>query len=268
MESNDNNLQDGNLEKIIRANYEMEGVYNTATICHVLNEESKDYSDNLLYDKLQTVRGHYSDGLLLDLCCATGEHLFYFADIAEDCLGIDFSRPYIAAAKEKAITSGLSHVRFEVGDAKSLGLDTGSVSTLYSFSALYTIPDVEVVIQEISRVLRRGGRCVLDLGNSKSLNAICVRNYTELPPTFHVTVAEMRRICERCDLDILEHRSFQILPLWADRPWWLYPLLHPGWKRLLARRVRGKMLDEWISSTWLLRNFAFRHLLVCEKKCE
>lgn len=265
MENSQSKSQIANLEQSIRAAYEAEGVYKADTICHRLNEQSKDYVDRLLLEKLRTVRHHVADGLLVDLCCATGEHLFTLADIADNCLGIDFSRPYIDRANQRSKELGLSHVKFEVGDAKNLPLETGSVATLYSFSALYIIPDVNAVIREVSRVLRDGGRCVLDLGNSKSLNSICVKAYTELPPTFHITVPEMQRICERHGLKVIEHRSFQLLPLWADKPRWLWPLLHPVWKRLMAHRLRGKMLDEWISGSRLFRRFAFRHLLVCEK---
>jgi ubiquinone/menaquinone biosynthesis C-methylase UbiE len=254
-----------NLEQSIRTAYETEGVYKANTICHRLNEQSKEYADRLLLEKLRTVRRHLADGLLVDLCCATGEHLFTLADVADNCLGIDFSRPYIDRANQRSKELGLSHVKFEVGDAKNLPLEIGSVATLYSFSALYAIPDVDVVIREISRVLRDGGRCVLDLANSKSLNSICVKAYTELPPTFHITVPEMQRICECHGLKIIEHRSFQLLPLWADKPRWLWPLLHPVWKRIMAIRLKEKMVDEWLSSSRLLRVFAFRHLLVCEK---
>lgn len=269
MEHSENeHSRDGSFEQTIRTAYETEGVYKADTICHRLNEHSKEYADRLLLEKLRTVRRHVTEGLLVDLCCATGEHLFTLADASDNCLGIDFSRPYIDRANQRSKDLGLSHVKFEVGDAKSLPLGTGSVATLYSFSALYAIPDVDVVIREISRVLREGGRCVLDLGNSKSLNSICVKAYTELPPTFHITVPEMQRICERHGLKVIEHRSFQLLPLWADKPRWLWLLLHPVWKKIMAARFKGKMLDELVSSSSLLRPYAFRHLLVCEKLAE
>lgn len=264
-DSQNKQKQVANLEQSIRTAYETGSIYKADTICHRLNERSKEYADRLLLEKLRTVRSHLVDGLLVDLCCATGEHLFSLADVSDNCLGIDFSRPYIDRANQRSKELGLSHVKFEVGDAKNLPLGTSSVATLYSFSALYAIPDVEAVVQEISRVLREGGRCVLDLGNSKSLNSVCVKAYTEWPPTFHITVQEMQRICERRGLKIIEHRSFQLLPLWADKPRWLWPLLHPVWKKIMAVRFKGKMFDEWVSSSRLLRPYAFRHLLVCEK---
>lgn len=254
------------LEQSIRAAYETEGVYKADTICRRLDEQSKEYADRLLWEKLQTVRRYVGDGLLVDLCCATGEHLFSLADASNNCLGIDFSRPYIDCASRRSKELRLHQVKFEVGDAKNIPLKTGSAQTLYSFSALYAIPGVDAVIKEISRVLCVGGRCVLDFGNSKSLNSICVKAYTELPPTFHITVPEMRHICALHGLKIIEHRSFQLLPLWADKPRWLWPLLHPVWKRVMSVRLKGKMLDEWVSSNRLLRPYAFRHLVVCEKK--
>ena len=67
-------------------------------------------------------------------------------------------------------------------------------------------------------------------------------------------------------LSVIEHRAFQILPLWADRPGWLWPLLHPKWKKLMAHRVRGRMIDEWISNLPGLKSLAFRHIIVAEKR--
>ncbi len=254
------------LERTIRETYEAESIYKTGTICHRLRADSREYHDRLLAAKFELVRRHCVDGLLVDLCCATGAHLFALADLSGECLGLDFSRPFVASAAVRAVALDLGHVRFAVADATSLPLSENSIATLYSFSALYAIPRVERVIEEIARVLRPGGRCVLDLGNSRSINAICVKAYTELPPTFHLTVAEMEAMCRRYGLEIIERRSFQLLPLWADKPRWLWPLLHPGWKRLMSIRLGGRMIDEWISGAPLLNRFAFRQVLVCEKR--
>ncbi|WP_337996697.1 class I SAM-dependent methyltransferase [Oleispirillum naphthae] len=249
----------------IRSAYESGDIYKTETICRRPDEAKREYADRLLEDKLSTIRHHLRPGPLLDLCCATGEHLFVFADCTDEGIGIDFSRPFIREAREQAARCGRAHLRFTVGDAAALPLPDASVATLYSLSALYFIPDIERTFCEIGRVLRPGGRCILDLGNSRSLNSVCVRAYTELPPTFHITIAEMLRLCEKNRLRVVEHRRFQLLPLWAGKPRWMWPLLHPAWKKPMAARIRGRMLDEWLCSLPLLRNFAFRHLLVCEK---
>lgn len=253
------------VERRIRDAYEADVIYKVENVCIRPQGRAEEYADRLLEDKIEIVRRHVKPGLLVDLCCATGEHLFSLADLSGDCLGIDFSRPFIQKARDEALQRGYTHIRFEVGDAKALPLGDASVATLYSLSALYAIPDIGKVFAEIGRVMRPGGRCILDLANSRSLNAICVREYTELPPTFHLTVAQMDSLCAKNDLRIIERRRFQLLPLWAGKPRWLWPLLHPAWKRVMSRRIRGRMLDEWLCRLPILRNFAFRHILVCEK---
>jgi SAM-dependent methyltransferase len=249
-----------------RRAYESDATYKTATICGKEIRNSNEYSERLLNEKLDIVRRHLTDGLLVDLCCATGEHIWSLRRAGCPVVGLDFSIPFLNAAERKRHELKESGVSFVAADARSLPLASRSVSTIYSLSALYQVPDIERVIGEISRVLQKGGRCVLDLGNSQSINSYCVRHhYTELPASYHIPVARMRALCNDHGLRIIEHRAFQILPLWADRPRWLWPLLHPFWKWLLAKRVAGRMLDEWISNFWPLKQFAFRHVLVCEK---
>jgi SAM-dependent methyltransferase len=250
----------------LRQVYEAGRLYQTDTICAHPDHDSPEYVRRQLWEKIDMVRRHRQPGLLVDLCCATGAHLREIAGPEDEALGVDFSAPFLERARADGAAAGLGHLRFALADAKALPLGEGAVATLYSFSALYVIPDVETVIAEIARVLRPGGRCVLDLGNAHSLNTYCVKHYTEWPPSFHVPLPRILTMLARHELAILEHRAFQLLPLWAARPRHLWPLLHPVWKTIMAQRVRGRMLDEWISSAPLLRRFAFRHLIACERR--
>ena len=75
----------------------------------------------------------------------------------------------------------------------------------------------------------------------------------------------MRRALRAAGLRVIRRRAFQLLPLWAGKPRWLWPLLHPFWKKLFSTRVGGKMLDEWFRGLPGARSFAFRHLLVCQR---
>jgi SAM-dependent methyltransferase len=253
------------VDERIRDAYEGGETYKLDTVSARPRSDAQDYAGRLLDDKITTIRRYARPGLLVDLCCGTGEHLFALSDLGMESVGIDFSRPFIRHARAEAEKRDLNRAWFEVGDARALPLADSSVSTLYSLSSLYAIPGLDEAMAEISRVLRPGGRCILDLANSRSLNAICVRAYTELPPTFHITVTQMKRLCRKNGLRILEHRRFQLLPLWAGKPRWMWPLLHPAWKTVMSRRIGGRMIDEWISSAPLLRRFAFRHVIVCEK---
>ena len=253
-------------DKAIKDAYEAGKIYKTSTICAHADRNAPEYAHRLLWEKIELVRKHARSGRLVDLCCATGVHLIELADLSEEAVGIDFTTAFIEKAKADASAAGLQHLRFVEGDAKAIPLEDGTVTTLYSFSALYVIPDLNKVISEVARVLAPSGRCVLDLGNSRSLNTYCVSKYTELPPSFHLPLPTILKMLSQNGLSVVEHRAFQILPLWADRPGWLWPLLHPKWKKLMGHRVRGRMIDEWISNIPGLKSFAFRHLIVAEKR--
>ena len=112
------------VEKSIRDSYEAGEIYKKETICKQFNANSGEYVDRLLAEKLSTVRRHLRRGLLVDLCCATGEHLFSLADASDQCIGIDFSWPFIDEAKNRAKALDFKHISFEEGDAKDIPLDS------------------------------------------------------------------------------------------------------------------------------------------------
>jgi ubiquinone/menaquinone biosynthesis C-methylase UbiE len=245
--------------------FESESVYASGTICLERNLHSGDFIDLLLRRKFELVSKYYRGGLLVDLCCATGEHLLHLAPEIKQGIGIDFSVPYLRHAAKAIDDLGASQIRLVGGSARRLPIASNSVDMLYCFSSLYVIARVEEVINEITRVLAPGGTCVLDLGASWSLNTICCRAYPEIAPSFHIPLYRMRRMLRDSGLDVIEHRAFQILPYWAEKPSWLRPLLHPFWKKQFQTVVAGKMLDEWISNLPLLKHLAFRHLFVARK---
>ncbi len=244
-----------------RSTFEDGILYPAATICASSAKESSEYVERLLFEKLETIRRYNYGGVLVDLCCATGNHISEVCQKNQTAIGIDFSLPYLAEARKN-----YPNFNFVAADVRHLPIADHSVDLLYSLSALYVIPNIEQIIGEVARVLRPGGRCVLDLGNSLSINSYCVRvHYPEWITSYHIPVSKMIHFCRRSNLHIIEHRAFQILPLWAGRPSWLLPLLHPVWKQILAVRIAGRMIDERLCNLPILRRFAFRHLLVCEK---
>lgn len=254
----------GDADDTIRAAYREGAVYDTAKICKRISKDATAYADRLLEERFAMVSEYYSGGRLVDLCCATGSHLLEIAGSVERAIGIDFSERYLAeAARQAAANAG--HVSFVQADARRIPLATASIDFLYCFSSLYAIPDAAAVVAEVGRLLKPGGRAVLDFGNRRSLNVYCLGYYTEWPPVQPLTLEEMHRALASASLEVVRHRRFQLLPLWAGRPSWLWPILHPFWKEVFRRRIGGKMLDEWVSSLPMLRAFAFRHVIVCRK---
>jgi SAM-dependent methyltransferase len=74
-------------------------------------------------------------------------------------VGVDLSAQNVAQANAEAERLGLAgRVRFAVGDAERLPLDTASVDALMCECAFCTFPDKRAAAQEFARVLKPGGR--------------------------------------------------------------------------------------------------------------
>lgn len=241
-------------------------VYEPQTISVLPIRKSHEYANKLLRIKLQLVEELLTPkSRILDVGCGNGIHLITLSSKINNGVGLDFSQPFIDYAKKQCQRKRLKNISFELGNAKKMAFDSESFDGVYSLSTLYHVPSVSQVISEISRVLKPNGWTVLDMGNLYSLNTIACLSHPELATPCHIQISEMKRIFENNKLVIKKWRSFQLLPLWSDKPWWLYPLLWPGWKRIMTIEVGGKMLDEIISSLPVIRQLTFRQIFVCKK---
>jgi SAM-dependent methyltransferase len=207
-------------------------------------------------------------GRVLDLCCGSGDYLLPTSCRVEQIIGVDFSPELIAAARRRAARRRRRNSRFCIANARALPLDAGSIALIFCFASLYHIPRADQVVRECYRVLEPDGVALLEFGGLYSLNTIVCRAAPDLAEPCHLPLGAIRRIVTTAGFTVEQERHFQILPLWGDAPRWLRPLLHPGWRRLMAREVRGRLLDEWISSAWPLRHFAFRHVFTCRRPAD
>ncbi len=228
-------------------------------------EASKDYFSKMRQIKLSMVRENYTGGTILDLCCGDGYFLKRASIFADRLIGVDFSREMLALANRGLGAENKVRVQCVQANARHIPLPSGSVHLAYCYSSLYAIPHVEDVLAECSRVLIPGGIAILDFGLQASLNTHVVKAYEEIADGYHRSRKDIRAMLKHTNFQLLSSRSFQILPLWGNKPAWLRPLLHPIWKKLMSLALGGKMLDEWISSAPLLNAIAFRRINVCRK---
>ena len=252
-----------------RSVWTQEGVYSKETISHLPSQKDVDYNDTLLKFRLDLVRQYAAGSILLDVCCASGQHLLGFGESMQAGVGVDFSLPYLEKANENKKDHPNTTASFLCSDAKKIPNRSHYFDVAYSFSSLHIVPDVQLAILEMARVLKTGGKCILDLGNMHSLNAAVIKNYNQelgWAKPFLISIRDMKKYIHAAGMKIIEHRAFQVLPLWgANRPKRLKLFLLPFWTRLLSKQISGKMIDEWISNTPIIKNFAFRHVFVCEK---
>jgi ubiquinone/menaquinone biosynthesis C-methylase UbiE len=254
-------------ERACREEYSSGAVYRPESISVLPGDPAdRSYSEELLNDRLELVQRHCTGPRLLDLCCGNGLHLSRLFGHRALPVGLDFSLPFLAYAREYAAGDCSSRASFVCASAMGLPFRSGCFDGVYSISALMHIPDIAATFAEVARVLAPGGAFVFDLGNRVSLNEVVCRQHPETARCFNMPVGEMLRQLGRCGLTVVEHRAYQILPMWGGSPRWMRPLLHPRWTTLLKRRVAGRMLDEWLSSLPGLNRLAFRHVFACRKE--
>ncbi|HEU0098694.1 MAG TPA: class I SAM-dependent methyltransferase [Allosphingosinicella sp.] len=99
---------------------------------------------------------------VLDLGCGDGTTALPAARAGAEVLGVDIASNLVAAGRARAAAAGLANLRFEEGDASSLGAlaDRRFDLVLSMFGAMFAPRPVDVA-REMVRVTRPGGRIVM-----------------------------------------------------------------------------------------------------------
>ena len=125
---------------------------------------------------------------VLDLGCGDGTTAVPEAKLGANVLGVDISRPLVAAGNARAQRLGLGNLRFQEGDASDLrDLDDDSFDLVVSIFGAMFAPRPDAVAKEMVRVTRPGGRIVMGnwIPNDPTLVAQILRisaAYSPPPP--------------------------------------------------------------------------------------
>lgn len=98
-------------------------------------------------------------GAVLDVGCGTGEIIVRLGDSFPQAsfVGVDLEEPHLVRAAARCAALG-PRVRFQHGDALALPFDDATFDLVVCRHVLQAVPDPRVVLTEIRRVLRPGGR--------------------------------------------------------------------------------------------------------------
>jgi SAM-dependent methyltransferase len=209
----------------------------------------------------------YAGPVVVDLCCGSGSYALAASAPGRRIIGLDFSGPLLRAARDAASPdAGIALVQC---DATRPAVQDGCADLVYSFSSLYYVDRLDEAIAGVARMLRPGGHAIIELGNRWSLNTLVANEAAKRgwAKSYHVPYSRMRSLLRDCGLQVMEWRALQLLPMQGTprRLAPLMPLLSTRWRRLLGLTVRGRLLDEWLSSLPGLRRLAFRHVIVVRR---
>ncbi|WP_047864440.1 class I SAM-dependent methyltransferase [Rubrobacter aplysinae] len=169
---------------------------------------------------------------VLDLGCGTGDLSAELSSRGAEVLGVDLSPEMVSRSAEK-----YPALRFEAGDARSLGLRPESFDAVFSNATLHWIKEASKAIRAVRRVLRPGGRFVAELGGRGNVRTIeraieealaeRVISSADRNPWYFPSLAEYAGLLEEAGFEV----RYAVL---FDRPTPLGEEGIEGWLRVFA----------------------------------
>jgi len=101
---------------------------------------------------------------VLDVCCGSGASALPAARLVApngSVVGVDLAENLLALAREKANQLNLTNVEFRSGDMTHLDFEAGRFDVVVCVFGIFFVPDMEVGLRELKRVLRAGGKLAI-----------------------------------------------------------------------------------------------------------
>jgi SAM-dependent methyltransferase len=96
-----------------------------------------------------------SPGRALDAACGTGRHAAHLAELGHAVIGVDLTPDMLTRARKR-----VPQARFELADLRELPFEDGSFDVIVCGLALAHLPELDLPIGELARVLAGGGRVI------------------------------------------------------------------------------------------------------------
>ena len=137
----------------------------------------------------------------LDVGCGTGALAYALATLVGEVVGVDSSEDYVAMAR----THAPAGCTFVVGDAESLDFPYGDVDLVGCLRVLHHVRRPELVVSELARVTRPGGRILLvdQLGDVDPIRSLELDRFERARDPSHTRLlpdADIRGFLEANDL--------------------------------------------------------------------
>ena len=186
--------------------------------------------------------GDPADGTkILELGCGPGLYACRFAkDFPQvTAMGIDLSKRLIRRARVRAAKLQLQNCTFLEGDAQALSELAHSVDAVIVSRLFLIVPDKEVVLTEIFRVLRPGGRCFIAEPTSGFASRLPLSAMWLLA---RMTGNPRKKFSEPPQVEVMRPRDF--LKLVQGPPWASVDILRDDWYQYAVCQKREAQANE------------------------
>ncbi len=135
----------------------------------------QDKFNDKMMDRIMEYLNPSENALFLDAGCGTGYHSIAIAKRGYRCIGIDISEKVLKKAYRNVLDCGLTgRVSLVCQGLENLSFVSETFDVVYCRGVLMHIPNWEMALYQLCRVLKPGGRIFIMEGNHRSLDSSIV----------------------------------------------------------------------------------------------
>jgi ubiquinone/menaquinone biosynthesis C-methylase UbiE len=183
---------------------------------------------------------------VLDVCCGSGASAIPAAQAVGptgSVVGVDLAENLLELARTKARKHGLTNVQFESGDMTALRFADGSFDAVVCVFGIFFVPEMEVALRELKRVLRPSGRIAITTWGPRLFEPVNTEFWNavrEVKPELYKGFNPWDRICTEDALSaLLAEGGFKGIEVRAESA--TQPINEPEdwWAMVLGSGYRG-----------------------------
>jgi ubiquinone/menaquinone biosynthesis C-methylase UbiE len=172
-------------------------------------------ADDQVAGRFRGALAEASSGSLLDVACGPGVVTAAIAPGATSVIAFDATEEMLEKARARCFRAGLANVDFKCGDAESLPFEDARFDGVVTRFAVHHFADPQRALDEMFRVLRRGGIAVIvDAVSSEDPEESDLHNAIErLRDPSHVrmlSASELDGRIARAGFQDLEHTAWEM----------------------------------------------------------